>query len=100
MRTATILLACASVALSGCITRAITRMTPDQQIGLVNAFAAAGCKGTIDIEFGAQTAAGVSPGAVGGSFELTGQCDPANAKAPVVVSIKDLGKPGTGTAAQ
>ncbi len=75
-------LAVSSIALSGCITSQIVKMTPEQQIGLINAAASAGCSGTLSIRASGGTAAGVSPGSASGSFEFTGGCDPTKARGP------------------
>ena len=60
-----------AVPLSGCIT---SKITPEQQINLINAFSDAGCKGTVHVSTGGAT------GQLGGGFHaeasLDGSCDP------------------------
>ncbi len=66
--------AAACVALSGCLTAQIAKMTPEQQTGLVKALGDAGCGGDIDVRAGASTASGISAGSASGSFEFKGSC--------------------------
>lgn len=65
---------------AGCITRSISRMTPEQQIGLVNAFAAAGCKGHV------HAAVGGGVGQLGGEahadVSVDGDCDSSRKPPP------------------
>jgi hypothetical protein len=73
MRSVIIVGVCASaLALSAC-----QHVTPEQQVNMINAFANAGCKGTITASAGGAT------GQLGGGFHadvgVSGSCDPANA---------------------
>lgn len=92
MKPIVLALAVASIGLSGCITSTLVKaakMTPEQQVNLINAAADAGCKGQLDIGARASTAAGLSPGSIGGEFSFNGGCDPANARTRII-SLKDL----------
>lgn len=86
MKTLVVLTACGSLALSGCMTSAISKMTPDEQVKLINAFAAAGCKGSVVADAGGAT--GQLGGSLHAGFNLVGSCDPANA--PKVVPLRDI----------
>jgi hypothetical protein len=72
MKRAIAVLAFAAVMLPGC---ASSKMTPAEQVNLINAFAGAGCKGDIHVS------AGVGSGQLGGGghaeVSLNGACDPA-----------------------
>lgn len=84
-RAAVVLLALfgASVALSGCGTMAnqAAQLAP-----LVTALAQAGCAGTLHDSIGAQTAAGLSPGAAHVEHTFDGKCEPP----PVALTMKDI----------
>lgn len=73
----------ASVALSGCGTMAnqAAQLAP-----LVTALAQAGCSGTLHDSIGAQTAAGLSPGAAHVEHSFDGKCEPP----PQVLTMKDI----------
>lgn len=71
-----ICLTAAGLALSGCALGRVSKMTPAEQVSLIQAFAAAGCKGRVHAE------AGGGVGQLGGeahaSASVDGDCDPAN----------------------
>lgn len=70
-------LAACSVALSGCLTASIAKMTPEQQAATIKALGDAGCSGTLHVRGSATTASGVTAGAANGEFDFNGGCDPS-----------------------
>lgn len=67
-------LAASSVALSGCLTASVAKMTPEQQTNTIKALGDANCSGTIHVKGTAATASGVSAGSASGEFEFNGSC--------------------------
>ncbi|HET6971294.1 MAG TPA: hypothetical protein VFH92_09225 [Phenylobacterium sp.] len=68
----------AALPLSGCAT-GLARMTPEQQVNLVNAFAKAGCSGTVHVSAGGAT--GQLGGGAHAEVGLDGSCHPASVPA-------------------
>lgn len=71
--------AAAAVALSGCGTLG---KQGDQLAPIIDALARAGCSGVLHNSIGAQTAAGISPGAAHVEHTFDGKCDARDAKQP------------------
>lgn len=87
MKTITIMTACAAAVLSlgGC---ALNKLDIP---GTVNALAAAGCKGTLDISGAAATATGVSVGSAHAENAFHGDCDPSRVQHPPAVGTVTTG---------
>lgn len=74
-----VLAACAALVASSSLSAcALAKITPEQTVSTVNALAAAGCKGSLHLAMGAQSAAGVSVGGAHVENTFDGSCDPAN----------------------
>lgn len=78
-------IAAAAVTLAGCgtISNQASQLAP-----LVDALARAGCSGTLHDSIGAQTAAGLSPGAAHVEHTFDGKCDPRDASGVAAPPVK------------
>lgn len=78
MRGLALLPLAAAVALGGC--GHVSKLSPGEAVGLVQAFAAAGCKGDVHVAVGGAT--GQLGGGAHAEVTANGQCDPSAVKPP------------------
>lgn len=69
---------------------AILGAKPAELAPVIDAMARAGCTGDFSFSAGAGSAAGLSPGSFHADNSFKGGCDPRNAPAPSVLTLKDI----------